>query len=148
MCGAQRSVPVSPRAVPWLVAVGGIVRTCACGIKSPPDRPRSDRRPHSRSPRLTSHAAVLTAPPSRPRRLPGLSRRPVQATVPPLSSGKCAAAVRHPSPRGCFTNDLLTQPRTRAHSTSSSMPSTPDTSMTPLQWLPRPPTRAGRHLPL
>jgi hypothetical protein len=50
-CGAQRSVAVSPCATPWLAAVGGAVRTRACGIKSALDR------------------AVPTAPPFRPHRL-------------------------------------------------------------------------------
>jgi hypothetical protein len=61
-CGAQRSVAVSPRAMPWLVAMGGAVRTRACGIKSSPDR-AAFRQPLTR---LTSRAAVPTAPPIRP----------------------------------------------------------------------------------
>jgi hypothetical protein len=52
MCGAQRLVAVLPRAAPWLVAVGGAIRTRACGIKSAPVRPRSDRSPPLAPPRL------------------------------------------------------------------------------------------------
>jgi hypothetical protein len=64
-CGAQRSVAVSPRAAPWLVAVGGVVQTCMCGIKSAPDRPllTTVRRPTVA--RTTSPHAL----PSRPHRL-------------------------------------------------------------------------------
>jgi hypothetical protein len=63
MCGAQQSVAVSPRAAPWLAAVGGAVWTCACGLKvvstgqCPETPPRCRRRPC-----LASRAPIPTAP--------------------------------------------------------------------------------------
>jgi hypothetical protein len=60
---AQWSVAVSPCAAPWLAAVGGDVRKCACGLKAvltgpcPTPPPRCRRRP-----RLASRPPVPTAP--------------------------------------------------------------------------------------
>jgi hypothetical protein len=60
-CGALRSVALSPRATPWLAAVGGAVRTCAARVfrrRIPcPRRTTAVRhRPDSLCPR---HAALI-----------------------------------------------------------------------------------------
>jgi hypothetical protein len=57
-CGALRSVALSPRAAPWLAAVGGAVRTCATRVfrrrlPCPKSRRRRSRVRSRPSPRLT-----------------------------------------------------------------------------------------------
>jgi hypothetical protein len=83
MCGAQRSVAVSPRATPWLAAVGGAIRTMplseyAAALPTPP----SPRLARARPDRAVSRVQ------SRPRRCP--------STVP--LSKRTTAIVRPPTP--------------------------------------------------
>jgi hypothetical protein len=61
-------VAVSPRAAPWLAAMGGDVRTCLCGLKAvlsgrfrPAVSEDAAALPTPPSPRLALHAPIPTA---------------------------------------------------------------------------------------
>jgi hypothetical protein len=103
-CGAQRSEAVSPRAVPWLVAVGGAVRTRACGIKSSPDRaafqPPSAARQPLAPPRLTRRRPDRTAVPTAPSPCPCRAVRCLgRLTAIPTVSARSRRRLRIGTPR-------------------------------------------------
>jgi hypothetical protein len=145
-------VAVSPRAAPWLVAVGSAVWTRACGIKSPPDRPLSeDVARCRRRPRLASRAPVPTAryPVSVPLRQPADASSP----RPPRRCSDCVGPKSSSPPFGKpRRRTVRRRPRASPHAPAPPPPSDASPGVKP-PCCPRPPpcprldSRVHRFLP-